>query len=80
LNGFYRSDLKIIKYLRPAIYSFMIKFGLLPDRYSEIMNIYNTYSEYMELENCSKSEAVQFCARYYHSSEQTILNIVTELE
>lgn len=58
----------------------MMKMGLLPDRYEEIVNIYNTYADYRRLEDCSKSEAALFCAKYYKTSEQTVLNIITELE
>lgn len=75
-----RSDLKIIKYVHPDIYKFLFKLGLLPNRYEEIVHLFNTYSEYMELENCSKTEAVEFCSKYFHAPSHTIWNIVSELE
>ena len=78
--GFYKSDLRIVRFLRPYIRKLNLTLGLLPKKYADIMAVFNTYKEYRELQNCSKTEAVQFCAKYYKSSKRNVENIVHEME
>lgn len=77
---FYKSDLRIVSFLRPYINNIYLKLGLVPKKYTDIMDVFNTYKEYRELQNCSKTEAVQFCAKYYKSSRRNVENIVHEME
>lgn len=77
---FYKSDLRIVRFFRPYIHNIYLKLGLIPKKYADIIGVFNTYKEYKDLQNCSKREALQFCAKYYNSSSRNVESIVREIE
>ncbi len=57
----------------------LIKFGVIPFRYSNAIKIYTTYKDHLAL--CGKkSKAVNYCSSFYDVTIQTVYKIVTEME
>ena len=41
------------------------------------VKVYETFTDYMSLEQCSKNEAIEFTAKYYHLSKPQMIKILS---
>jgi len=41
------------------------------------VKIFQTFKDYMSLEQCSKNEAIEFTAKYYHLSKPQMIEILS---
>ena len=53
--------------------------GFLNSERDKSVEIYETYKDYMSLEQCSSQQALSFTAKYYHLSKPQLKKILRNL-
>lgn len=61
------------------IANIMIQTGIISSRYSMLLDVYRAYLDHRDLGN-KKSESVNWCAKAFKVSRQTVYNIINEME
>ena len=51
--------------------------GLTRIQSDRSVKFYETFTDYMSLEQCSKNEAIEFTAKYYHLSKPQMIKILS---
>ena len=51
--------------------------GLTRTQSDRSVKVYETFKDYMSLEQCSKNEAIEFTAKYYHLSKPQMIKILS---
>jgi len=52
--------------------------GLTRTQSDKSVQVYETFKDYMSLEQCSKNEAIAFTAKYYHLSKPQMIKILSD--
>jgi len=52
--------------------------GLTRAQRDKSVQVYQTFKDYMSLEQCSKNEAITFTAKYYHLSKPQMIKILSD--
>lgn len=60
------------------IFGILASLGLIGSQSDKSHEIYETYKDYMSLEQCSEKEAVAFTAKYYRLSQRQLLQILSD--
>ena len=60
------------------ILGILASLGLIGSQSDKSVEIYETFKDYMTLEQCSEKEAVAFTAKYYRLSKPQLLKILND--
>lgn len=52
--------------------------GLTRTQSERSVQVYETFKDYMSLEQCSKNEAIEFTAKFYHVSKPQMVEILRD--
>lgn len=58
------------------IYEILASMGITKSQNDKSLEIYETFKDYLSLEQCSKKEAVAFTAKYYHISKPQMIEVL----
>ena len=62
------------------ILSILASLGLIGSQSNKSVEIYETFKDYMTLEQCSEKEAVAFTAKYYRLSQLQLMQILNDFK
>lgn len=62
------------------ILGILASLGLIGSQSNKSVEIYETFKDYMTLEQCSEKEAVAFTAKYYRLSQLQLMQILNDFK